>query len=53
MEKLNDTRQIGTATYVIERVFNGSKTTQELVTEEIITEAKRVDYVDCSGKKMV
>ena len=33
-------QQIGAATYVIERVFTGTKTIQEVVTEEIIFTGK-------------
>lgn len=53
MEKQEKQHKIGAATYVIERVFTSSKTPQEVVVEEIITTAKKVDFFDHSGKKMV
>lgn len=53
MEKQEKQHKIGAATYVIERVFTSSKTPQEVVEEEIITTAKKVDFFDHSGKKMV
>ena len=53
MEKQEKQHKIGAATYVIERVFTSSKTPQEVVSEEIITTAKKVDFFDHSGKKMV
>lgn len=45
--------KIGAATYVIERVFTSSKTPQEVVAEEIITTAKKVDFFDHSGNKVI
>ena len=53
MEKQEMLHKIGAATYVIERVFTSNKTPQEVVAEEIITTAKKVDFFDHSGKKMV
>ena len=53
MEKQEKQHKIGAATYMIERVFTSSKTPQEVVVEEIITTAKKVDFFDHSGKKMV
>ena len=53
MEKREKQHKIGAATYVIERVFTSNKTPQEVVAEEIITTAKKVDFFDHSGKKMV
>ena len=53
MEKQEKQHKIGAATYVIERVFTSSKTPQEVVAEEIITTAKKVDFFDHSGEKMV
>ena len=53
MEKQEKQLIIGAATYVIERVFTSSKSPQEVVAEEIITTAKKVDFFDHSGKKMV
>ena len=53
MEKQETQHKIGAATYVIERVFTSNKTPQEVVAEEIITPAKKVDFFDHSGKKMV
>ena len=52
MEKQEKQHKIGAATYVIERVFTSNKTPQEVVAEEIITTAKKVDFFDHSGKKM-
>ena len=53
MEKQEKQHKIGAATYVIERVFNSSKTPQEVVAEEIITTAKKVDFFDHSGNKVI
>ena len=53
LEKQEKQHKIGSATYVIERVFTSSKTPQEVVAEEIITTAKKADFFDHSGKKMV
>lgn len=39
-------QQIGAATYVIERVFTGTKTIQEVVTEEIIFTGKKTANFD-------
>ena len=39
-------QQIGAATYVIERVFTGTKTIQEVVTEEIIFTGKKTVNFD-------
>ena len=39
MDNKNE-QQIGSATYVVERVFTGTKTIQEVVTEEIIFTGK-------------
>ena len=40
MDNKNE-QQIGAATYVVERVFTGTKTIQEVVTEEIIFTGKQ------------
>ena len=53
MEKQEKQPKIGAATYVIESVCTSNKTPQEVVAEEIITTAKKVDFFDHSGKKMV
>ena len=53
MEKQEKQHKIGDATYVIERVFTSSKTPQEVVAEEIITTAKKVDFFDHSGNKVI
>ena len=53
MEKQEKKNKIGAATYVIERVFTSSKTPQEVVAEEIITTAKKVDFFDHSGNKVI
>ena len=53
MEKQEKQHKIGVATYVIERVFTSSKTPQEVVAEEIITTAKKVDFFDHSGNKVI
>ena len=46
-------QRIGAATYVIERVFAGGRTPQEAVAEEIITTAKKGDFFDHSGNKVI
>ena len=54
MEKKENLQRIGAATYVIERVFAGGRTTpQEAVAEEIITTAKKGDFFDHSGNKVI
>ena len=53
MEKQEKQHKIGSATYVIERVFTSSKTPQEVVAEEIITTAKKGDFFDHSGNKVI
>mgnify|MGYP007090293646 FL=1 len=53
MEKQEKQHKIGAATYVIERVFTSSKTPQEVVAEEIITTAKKGDFFDHSGNKVI
>ena len=53
MEKQEKQHKIGAANYVIERVFTSSKTPQEVVAEEIITTAKKVDFFDHSGNKVI
>lgn len=45
-------QQIG-ATYVIERVFTGTKTIQEVVTEEIIFTGKQAANFDQQDSRMV
>ena len=46
-------QQIGAATYVIERVFTGTKTIQEVVTEEIIFTGKKTANFDRHESRMV
>ena len=46
-------QQIGAATYVIERVFTGTKTIQEVVTEEIIFTGKKTTNFDRQESRMV
>lgn len=46
-------QQIGAATYVIERVFTGTKTIQQVVTEEIIFTGKQVANFDPQDRRMV
>lgn len=53
MEKQEKQHKIGAATYVIERVFTSSKTPQEVVAEEIITTAKKVDFFDTQERKWI
>ena len=47
MEKKENLQRIGAATYVIGR------TPQEAVAEEIITTAKKGDFFDHSGNKVI
>lgn len=53
LEKQETLRQIGAATYVIERVFTQNKPPREAVIEEIITTAKQAMKFDHSDGKMV
>ena len=53
LEKKENLQRIGAATYVIERVFAGDRTPQEAVAEEIITTAKKGDFFDHSGNKVI
>ena len=46
-------QQIGAATYVIERVFTGTKTIQEVVTDEIIFTGKRAANFDSQDNPVV
>ena len=46
-------QQIGTAIYVVERVFTGTKTIQEVVTEEIIFTGKQAVSFDQQDSRMV
>ena len=52
LEKKENLQRIGAATYVIERVFAGGRTPQEAVAE-IITTAKKGDFFDHSGNKVI
>lgn len=52
MENKNE-QQIGAATYVVERVFTGTKTIQEVVTEEIIFTGKQSANFDQQDNRMV
>lgn len=45
--------QIGSATYVIERLFSQERTPQEIVIEEIIATTKQAANFDHSAKSMV
>ena len=49
MEKKENLQRIGAATYV----FAGGRTPQEAVAEEIITTAKKGDFFDHSGNKVI
>lgn len=53
MEKKENLQRIGAATYVIERVFASGRTPREAVAEEIITTAKKGDFFDHSGNKVI
>lgn len=46
-------QQIGAAIYVVERVFTGTKTIQEVVTEEIIFTGKQTANFDRQDSRMV
>lgn len=46
-------QQIGAAIYVVERVFTGTKTIQEVVTEEIIFTGKQAASFDQQDNRMV
>ena len=52
MDSKNE-QKIGAATYVIERVFSGTKTIQEVVTEEIIFTGKQSANFDRQDNRMV
>lgn len=52
MDNKNE-QQIGAATYVVERVFTGTKTIQEVVTEEIIFTGKQTVNFDGQAPDMV
>ena len=52
MDNKNE-QQIGAATYVVERVFTGTKTIQEVVTEEIIFTGKQAANFDGQAPDMV
>ena len=45
--------QIGSATYVVERIFSDNKTVQDVVIEEIITTAKQDINISHSKKKVI
>ena len=62
MEKKENLQRIGAATYVIERVFASGRTPRDVcvrlhfvlpVAEEIITTAKKADFFDHSGNKVI
>ena len=46
-------QQIGAAIYVVERVFTGTKTIQEVVREEIIFTGKQSSSFDQQDSRMV
>ena len=52
---MNDKNEqsIGAAIYVVERVFSGTKTIQEVVTEEIIFTGKQSANFDRQDNRMV
>ena len=52
MDSKNE-QKIGAAPYVIERVFSGTKTIQEVVTEEIIFTGKQTVNFDPKDSSMV
>lgn len=52
MDSKNE-QKIGAATYVIERVFSGTKTIQEVVTEEIVFTGKQTGSFDRQDSRMV
>lgn len=52
MNDMNE-QQIGVAIYVVERVFTGTKTIQEVVTEEIIFTGKQAANFDQQDSRMV
>ena len=52
MDNKNE-QQIGAATYVVERVFTGTKTIQEVVTDEIIFTGKQAANFDGQAPDMV
>lgn len=53
MDEKSNAQQIGNAVYVVERVFCGEKTAQQIVTEEIISTAKSNPTFDHSGTHMI
>lgn len=53
MEHQKTLYQVGSATYVIERVFSERRTPQDVVVEEIITSAKQKIEIGGAAKKMV
>lgn len=48
-----DEQQIGAATYVIERVFVGTKTIQQVVADEIVFAGKQAANYDPQDSHMV
>ncbi len=53
MEQKENLYQIGSATYVVERMFSGDKTAQDVVIDEIITTAKQDINMSPSEKKVI
>lgn len=53
MEQNENLYQIGTATYVVERMFSNDKTARDVVIEEIITTAKQNSNISHSEKKVI
>ena len=45
--------KIGSATYVVERIYTGNKTVRQVLVEEIISAAKQDSYFDHFTKKML
>ncbi len=53
LEQKENLYQIGSATYVVERMFSGDKTAQDVVIDEIITTAKQDINMSHSEKKVI
>lgn len=53
MKQKENLYQIGSATYVVERIFSDNKTVQDVVIEEIITTAKQDINISHSKKKVI
>lgn len=53
LEQKENLYQIGSATYVVERMFSSDKTAQDVVIDEIITTAKQDINMSHSEKKVI